>query len=1014
MSNNYGNDVSRVLLSEDRNFNTVVFEKGKPPLDSEFNLLQDIILNKSADIVRKMTPSGFLNLESIETAPEDRSQLNSNWPNVLILKNPSAIVNGWIIKVGGGTNQVQPGGQFNIWKTLSNSEEEVAVIGHAAPYLAGREDLLFLEVWQKLVTPADTIYKYGFVQSALDSFTNDLIDPNIEIKTTTRVQIQYRLRWVTGVDFTTYRNGLGFPGCFAQGPLTSENTGYYFSPSATDPGLYVAGDGSLTSQLELGTVDGFVYAIPIARVHRRNREAFSLINQNGSSISILDGALSDRPDGLFYDEIAARDVEDLRHQVSLVGFDLEQLRDTNLELLLTKTLPGVLKNSPLDHNLSGNILLQVDGISTQTRSGINDDDRDPDSFKRVFSEAKETQKISYYIPTVVLDPDKIWFVPVGKKDSSHSYEYELFDEKKYYIANSTPVVKVWDDVANTVTVISGGTWEGLGVQQTWNYLPITTAPRQNKIVYTPTSSALLSGKKVIFEFVVTVREGGGVDATTGGFSYPIANMYKGFNDKDGSPIDFNLYTDTESSVDLVTPRIIGDYTDTAIARSISHFESALEPASTSKSKYKAGVVELSYYQISTSSTETISSTLYGRQVFSILSVYHINSRTYLVPQINKIGTGFELTGLAVDTGDILKYTLLLGNYTVDYIPHVKGIRNIAKMYDLIGSISSATVGSLNIKAINSRCDTILAVASFFDGVTYNPIVYIQDEMVLLDSLTGINSAILEYTLPEISSGSVSIPVLGYYNPGTDDSMYFEYEHIPYRGILQTLLSGTETQRVKILNLDDKLLITTAGTGTESQIVPIAYKGLTDNLPITSKFLDSNLFGENLVTPITGGLSSLRRIPIRDMCSSEEVSSLKPGEILTLKLGSDTTATLRGGIITSPKFWEQGINFVTPLNHMTSWVGIVEGLDNLKGELFLMVITTMSSIYNITEGYNVNPYLSYEYLEEKGIYKDNALGLGSETILRNNLTGTNLSQNLGGKIYGSVDLFPLKYRPLILD
>ena len=81
---------------------------------------------------------------------------------------------------------------------------------------------------------------------------------------------------------------------------------------------------------------------------------------------------------------------------------------------------------------------------------------------------------------------------------------------------------------------------------------------------------------------------------------------------------------------------------------------------------------------------------------------------------------------------------------------------------------------------------------------------------------------------------------------------------------------------------------------------------------------------------------------------------------------------------------------------------VKGLGDLSGEIFLMAITTMSTIYNSTEGSD------YEYLEKKDLYKADGLGLGTETILRNNLTDTELDQQFGNKIIGSVDLFPIKY------
>ncbi|MCH8177101.1 MAG: hypothetical protein IIC09_02670, partial [Proteobacteria bacterium] len=62
------------------------------------------------------------------------------------------------------------------------------------------------------------------------------------------------------------------------------------------------------------------------------------------------------------------------------------------------------------------------------------------------------------------------------------------------------------------------------------------------------------------------------------------------------------------------------------------------------------------------------------------------------------------------------------------------------------------------------------------------------------------------------------------------------------------------------------------------------------------------------------------------------------------------------------------------NHLTQWTAIVESLDSFKGELFLLVITTVSTVYNKIEG------LEYTYLGEKDLYEDDDLGRGKETIL----------------------------------
>ena len=233
MAKNLGSLVSRVLDNDSKNFTDVIFQQKRPPLDSEWNLVQEINNSKFSDLIKKITPSGFFRLSDIRTAPVNRSELTSSWVDTLIINNPVAIVNGWVIQVGGGTNQFQPNAQKNIWSELSCTEDEIAVIGDSAPHVAYREDLLFLEVWQKLIGTGDTVPKHGFVQSSLTNNKNDLIDPNIEIETSKRIQVQYRVRWVQSIDFVSYRNGLGHPACIAYGASGEAQSSYIFKKHAT-------------------------------------------------------------------------------------------------------------------------------------------------------------------------------------------------------------------------------------------------------------------------------------------------------------------------------------------------------------------------------------------------------------------------------------------------------------------------------------------------------------------------------------------------------------------------------------------------------------------------------------------------------------------------------------------------------------------------------------------------------------------------------------------------------------
>lgn len=202
----------------------------------------------------------------------------------------------------------------------------------------------------------DTLYRHGNVDSstAVD-LPDDIEDPIVAVETSKRVQIQYRIR-ATGqteaVNFKTQQDGFSNPNVLAQGTQAAPVATYPFvradnstvsgNSDATaygyqDPGLWVAGDGSSVAAAALGTVDGFVYAIPIAFVFRRNDASGGVgwdpLNNTNGALSQTHGIFahpilgpipantSDRPDGKFHDEITEGDVLDLRRHVVPAGMD---------------------------------------------------------------------------------------------------------------------------------------------------------------------------------------------------------------------------------------------------------------------------------------------------------------------------------------------------------------------------------------------------------------------------------------------------------------------------------------------------------------------------------------------------------------------------------------------------------------------------------------------------------------------------------------------------------------------
>lgn len=1062
MAKNLGNKVSRVLDVRNKSLKSVVYQQKRPPLDSEFNLMQEIQNENVSNLLREITPSGFLKTSKIEGAPEDRSLLTSSWKNVIKFKNPYALVNGWLIHIGGGTNQFQANAQQDIWKELSSDLDEIAFLLSDPPLTAHRQDLVFLEVWECLLKTSDPVYKDGFIQSSLTSFENDLIDTNLEIETSQRTQIQYRFRRANGIDFVSYREGLGHASATAQGPLASPISGYTFSKHPTDLGLYITGDGSDKSKSDLGTVDGYIYALPICRIHRKNRTAYSTINQNGSANSILNGGISDRPDGLFHDEINEGDIEDLRHLVSIDNFDLNKILNENMYKFWNSTIPGELKSSPLDENVIGNKIIQIDGISTSAIQGVDTSSRIPDGLRRSFTEAKEIQKISFTVTNPIFNGGKLWFVPKGKKENP--WEYELWDEDIFYPRKDNldyrPKVIVWDESSKVRLEISGGDWFQLGEYRLFDYIEDDC---KNRIEYVPENIADLQNKSVTFMFDFITREGGGIGNSQGGFNFKIHKMLEGFNNKDSSVVETNHFQSISTDKVLKNPRTVVSsdgnentldifYTDYGLTRPISRFEEASIPTSALEEKYKGACIEVTYHVLSSgSATVNIPNTVYGRTVFGVFSGYNITREEWLSYGVLKNSESYELSGLVVGEGDILSFTLLCGNYTVDYIPHAKGISNFARNYVFQSTVSpGVSEGIINVKkdSLRNLCDAVLANCGYYDGNNFYFVGYLNNRLVEISSIEGLGTPVIKYTLAQTpqSSGVLDIHLLGYYNPDLPpagvnsteaDRFYFSYQHIPYKGILKTRLASNSLEKFRILKLDERIMVTTAGTGSRDQYVSEDLKGFISNLPINSAVRDYNFFGSNIEFPLNGGNSSLRLAHGRGISQDTYNSTntfLYEGQIITL--GSNPLApNLRGASLISPLIHERGFDLNVPVirdslgnlledpstglpydivfnrdmtqyNHLTQWTAAVEGLDSYKGEIFLLVITTTSTVYNRIEG------LEYNYLELKNLYKNNALGKGSETILKNDLSVNDLNQLLGTKIIGAADIIPLEGRPLV--
>jgi len=230
--------------------------KSTPASSKEDGLYQRMVLDQLRRLVRRLGPSGWMSKSTLS--------FSGAFPvNSFRLGKADAYLDGLPITEVGST---------------LNSESESQITMPAPPGSGSRDDLAFLEVWLAEVpgsiasTPSSVnkpsptaIYKYGNLLFGGTNPVDDINEVNFEIRR--RVQVQYRIRTVTGVNFTTYPKGVPDPVVFAQGPLVSASAINYVAVG-DDSGLFRAGSGSSAHQTALGTLDGYVYALPMFRVAR--------------------------------------------------------------------------------------------------------------------------------------------------------------------------------------------------------------------------------------------------------------------------------------------------------------------------------------------------------------------------------------------------------------------------------------------------------------------------------------------------------------------------------------------------------------------------------------------------------------------------------------------------------------------------------------------------------------------------------------------------------------------------
>ena len=427
-SRNYGPAVSGYLDPTGRNWSTVVTQAGKPILDRELNLSQDIDGGQAETDLTRAMPSGWIASDFLGTSTQVPIFVpNASSLTLQLAQGMVAHVNGWLL---------------NIAHTGVINTNTLALTAGPSGLGATRTDLLILEVWRILLSASPStvgksalgnIFQNGNVKTdpsndATLNYPDDILDSNVGGETTKRVQIQYRLRVVPGVnlfanpygmtDTAVVANTVPTNASHPDGVQSSETFTYTNQSPNNDQGLWRAGDGNPTNSL--GTVDGYMYAIPVLGIFRRNTTVWNrLTNQNGGTAT---PGPSGRPDGYFSDVIAVRDVVDLRTGVSPTGWDFGEVLQKNLNFLLDNNLQSEWTTNTFGGSgVNGAIVPWADEIGPYPSDGAGPLIGNFDSARRSFSARSILEVITVEIPapgggwtngaTITIDPTNLTIYP---------------------------------------------------------------------------------------------------------------------------------------------------------------------------------------------------------------------------------------------------------------------------------------------------------------------------------------------------------------------------------------------------------------------------------------------------------------------------------------------------------------------------------------------------------------------------------------------------------------------------
>jgi len=739
------------------------------------------------------------------------------------------------------------------------------------------------------------IFPEGNVLSEAEEYlTDDIINPQVGVETTKRVQIQYRIRIADGVDpFQHPESGLGHEYVYSQGANTSTTAAgnYVYENMGSDTGDY-----GLWRARCRNTYDGYSWAIPMFFVSRRNSGAFDVNNNiNGSTYFDLNAI---RPDGLTYEQIVDEDITDLRRQIVVQSYSY--LLQKNVEKLLFNNLRTNLSDKDQKGLQYGTSILMSDqytgtsDITNLVRGGVS-------------SSAVLTQDQKLIDPNIQITTAEMTFGPIdnGLYENDLSY-YSAFVVRNG-VVSSEPVRGTWEGMGTDTVIFhiandftpAGGTLTNVQYQVTAYYLDYSREGL-SRVPKTPISVKYQADPTNIN----TTYYFNGIDAR--GDSRVLDTLTENVPGYTDYTTLYSAKVVLDNVQDQTLYEIIGHTasTDPDYQKSFRRYEGQ---------QFRGSLVEYHYYMQTTESTNVIRipKNLNGYAIYGVRSVHNVTGASY------KISTDFagdlalrdrEVVDAALDKDNIVVYldeaftipakaivdvTLeacvpgsVLGGTTIDTGITVSSTgenqdalrtsftsnfsvasKSVSGMY--VGVLYPVTLGStvttsvtidLNSTTIAGLVNgTVLGIISCETKETARqPYLWYQASslppqnqyftMAPIASVTGLGTTAVTITMDPrkaLNGGIILIPMLVKLATlpaiiGTSVATAF-YKYIPYQTIGN--LPGTLT--LEVVNMSEQVFITNLGTGASSVVFGEPYEVPAEHIAVNDDSVNNDNVFSNI-------------------------------------------------------------------------------------------------------------------------------------------------------------------------